>query len=124
MIKKLRLINVGIRGVMEIGVIAGLGYWGYALGETVGTKILLAILIPLIGFGFWGAVDFHQAGKTSELLRLVQELLISGLAAVGFYAAGQHVSCLILAFVSIIHHALIYFIGDRLIKNQKRDNGS
>jgi len=32
--------------------------------------------------GFWGAVDFHQAGRLAEPLRLVQELAISGLAAV------------------------------------------
>jgi hypothetical protein len=37
---------------------------------------------PLVGFGFWGAVDFHQAGRFAEPLRLIQELAISALAAV------------------------------------------
>ena len=45
---------------------------------------------PLIGFGFWGAVDFHQFGRLSEWLRLMQELVISGMAAFALYITGQH----------------------------------
>jgi hypothetical protein len=49
----------------------------------------LSIAARLLGLGFWSAVDFRQAGRMAEPLRLIQELVISGLAAVALYAAGQ-----------------------------------
>ncbi len=83
MIQKLKIINLGIRGVMETGIVAGLSYWGYVLGKTTGMKILLAILIPSIGFGFWGAVDFHQVSLNPELFRLIQEFNNFSLSSFG-----------------------------------------
>lgn len=35
-------------------------------------------------------MDFHRAGRLAEPLRLLQELAVSGLAAVALYAVGQH----------------------------------
>ncbi len=40
--------------------------------------------------GFWGLVDLHQFGNFSEPLRLIPELLISGLAAFALYLAGVY----------------------------------
>ena len=76
---------------METGIVAVLAYPGYHTGTSTGTKIILAVVAPLLGFGFWGAVDFHQAGRLTEPLRRIRELAISGLAAVALYAAGQHI---------------------------------
>ena len=70
--------------------------------------------------GFWGAVDFHQAGRLAEPLRLVQELAISGLAAVAVYAAGQHILGWFLGLASISYHALVYAQGSRLLKRSHR----
>ena len=101
---------------MEAGIIAAFGYWGYHTGTSTVGKVLLAVGAPVLGFGFWGAVDFHQAGRLSEALRLIQELVISGLAAVALYAAGQHVLGWALASVSVVYHVLVYAHGGRLLK--------
>lgn len=108
--------NVFLRGLMEFGIIVAFGYWGYHAGSTTGSKLLLAVGAPLLGFGFWGLVDFRQAGTISEPLRLTQELVISGLAAVGLYAAGQPGLGLALIAISLLHHGLVYALGERLIK--------
>ena len=79
MTSTLKWFNIGLRGLMEFGIVFALGYWGYRLGNSAGVKLLLAIGVPLVGFGFWGLVDFRQAGLLVEPLRLVQELMISGL---------------------------------------------
>ena len=50
---------------MEIGIVAGLGYWGFQAGHGIALKIILSVCIPLIIFGFWGLVDFHNAKKFS-----------------------------------------------------------
>jgi len=106
-------INLALRGVMELGVVWGLAYWGYRSGGA-----LLALGAPLIGFGFWGGVDFHQAGRAAETMRLLQELAISGLAAAGFYVAGSRTLGWTLAAISLLHHALVYATGNRLLKRQ------
>ena len=90
---------------------AGLAFWGY---QAAG--IIPAIAAPLVGFGLWGFVDFRQVGQLAEPLRLGEELVISGLAASAWYLAGQHLLGLALAALSVIHHALVYLLGDKLLR--------
>jgi hypothetical protein len=101
-----------LRVLMETGIVGALGYWEY----RTGTGIVLAVGAPALGFGFWGAVDFHQAGRLGESLRLLQELAISWLAALALYAAGQHLLGWALGLLSVIYHALVYAQGGRLLK--------
>jgi len=108
--------NIGLRGLMELGIVIAFGYWGYKTGDGTGTKILLGIGAPLIGFGFWGLVDFRNAGSLAEPLRLIQELVISGLAALAWYVSGQHTLGWALGIVSVVHHVLVYALGDTLLK--------
>jgi hypothetical protein len=63
-----------------------------------------------------GAVDFHQAGRLAEPLRLLQELAISGLAAAALYSAGQHLLGWALGLLSAGYHTLVYLQGGRLLK--------
>ncbi|MEJ2614963.1 MAG: YrdB family protein [Ignavibacteriaceae bacterium] len=112
----LKRFNLVLRSLMEMGIIAGFGYWGFQIAKGNIMKIILTICVPVIIFGFWGLVDFHKAGKFSESLRLLQELIISGSAAVALYAAGQHLWGWILALLSIVHHVFVYLVGDTLLK--------
>lgn len=107
--------NLTLRALMETGIVVALGFWGYHLGDSTGTRVLWAFVIPVVGFGFWGAVDFRWARSFAEGLRLVQELAISGAAAVGGYASGQHLLAWGLALVSVVHHVLVYASGERLL---------
>ena len=112
----LQMVNLALRALMEIGSVAGFGYWGYRAGHTPGTKFLLALGAPALGFGIWGAVDFRRAGARPEMLRLIEELAISGLAAVAWILAGQLALGVALAGLSLAHHALVYALGGRLLK--------
>lgn len=103
-------LNLTLRALTELGVVCGLAFWGYRTGG-----VLLAVAAPVVGFGFWGAVDFHQAGRAAEALRLIQELAVSGLAAVAIYVAGSHILGWTLASVSIVYHALVYATGNKLL---------
>jgi len=112
----LKWSNVGLRGLMEAAIVIGLAYMGYQLGDQAFWKILLAILFPVVGFGFWGIVDFHRFKRHAETFRLVQELLITGLIAVGLFSLGAHMAGWALAILSILHHTLTYVMGKRLLK--------
>jgi hypothetical protein len=115
---KLKWFNLALRALMETGIVLALAYWGYQIGKNPVMKISLGILAPLIGFGFWGAVDFHQAGRMAEPLRLIEELLISGLAAFALYKVGEPTLGWAFAALSIIYHVLVYLSGGRLLKTQ------
>lgn len=106
-------INLALRGLMELGLVCGFAYWGLHVQGAV-----LAALAPAVAFGFWGTVDFHRAGRAAEPLRLSQELVLSGLAAAGFYVAGSHGLGWGLAAVSLAHHILVYATGHRLLERR------
>jgi hypothetical protein len=52
-----------LRWIMEAGIVLALAYWGARTGGSTIAKILLAIGAPVVGFGFWGLVDFRWAGR-------------------------------------------------------------
>lgn len=120
---KWQRLTLVLRVVMEAGIVAGFAYWGYQAGTSTATRTVFAVGAPLLGFGFWGAVDFHQAGRLAEPLRLIQELVISGLAAVALYAAGQHILGWALGGLSAGYHALVYLQGGRLLKQPLKPVG-
>ncbi|HKK08430.1 MAG TPA: YrdB family protein [Gemmatimonadota bacterium] len=108
-------LNLTLRALVETGVVAGLAYWGWHAGRTPAVRIVLAASAPLVGFGFWGLVDFRGAGRLAEPLRLVQELAVSLLAAAGLWAAGAPRLAWALAGLTVVHHALVYALGQRLL---------
>ena len=92
-----------------------LAYWGIHTGRGIVAKVLLGVGAPLVGFGFWGAMDFRRA-RHAEGLRLLQELVVSGLAALAWYASGAHLLGVAVAAWSIAYHAVVYASGARLLK--------
>lgn len=105
-----------LRVLMEAGIVVALADWGAHTGVSTTTKVLLGVAAPAVGFGFWGAVDFHQAGRFAEPLRLGQELAISLLAALAWYSVGRHGLGIMLGGLSIAYHVLVYATGERLLK--------
>ena len=110
-----QLTTLVLRVTMEIGIVAGLCLWGAHTGDTTGASIALGIAAPLVGFGLWGAVDFHQAGRLAEPLRLLEELVISLVAAVALTAAGAPTAGVALAALSITYHVVVYATGQTLL---------
>ncbi len=118
MLKLYQNVNLVLRVTMELGIVLAFGYWGFHTGKNESIKIILGISSPILIFGFWGLIDFHNAGSKAELLRLIQELILSGLAAAALIIAGQNVLGFTLAGLSIVHHSLVYILGDTLIKQK------
>lgn len=114
--KTLCWTNVALRGLLEAGIVVALGYWGATRGGPVAGRIVLALAAPGLAFGFWGAVDFRRMGAAAEFLRLAQELAISGLAVMALWVCGAPRSAWALAGLSVVHHALVYLTGSRLLK--------
>jgi hypothetical protein len=109
-------VNLTLRALMEAGIVVAFGWWGFDTGGGPVAKVFLALATPLAAFALWEAVDFRATGRVAEALRLVEELVISGLAALAWYASGQRTLGLALAGLSILYHALVYATGERLLK--------
>lgn len=114
----MQTVTLTARATMETGVVGALAYWGYQTGSSTASSVALAIAAPAVGFGIWGAVDFHQLRHIAEPLRLIEELAISGLAALALYSTDQHALGWALAALSAVYHALVYLQGDRLLKTR------
>jgi O-antigen/teichoic acid export membrane protein len=56
-------LNLILRVLMGVGIVAALTYWGIHTDDSAAPKIALGIGAPVVGFGFWGAVDFRRAGR-------------------------------------------------------------
>jgi len=109
-------IRLILRWTMEAGIVGGLVYWGVFTGDSTGMKVILAVVAPVVVFGFWGLVDFRWVGKSKEVVRLIQELAITGLVAVALMTTGNSFLGWLLLTVSIAHHVLLYLTGGRLLK--------
>ena len=115
----MKTFTLTMRAVMEAGVVAGLAWWGVRAGDGPATSTLLGVAAPAVGFGIWGAIDFHRAGPLAEPLRLIEELAISTLAAGAFVLAGQPVLGWSLAGLSVGYHATVYATGQRLLSSDR-----
>ncbi len=113
----LSAFNLALRALMEFGIVAGFAYWGVHSADSLAGKLSLGLAAPAVGFGIWGAVDFRNAGPRAELMRLGEELTISGLAALALVTSGQVALGVCLAAISVLHHGLVYMIGERLLKS-------
>ncbi len=113
--KRSETLNLTLRAILELGIVVGFGYWGFTAASGTVAKIALGLGAPALLFGFWGAVDFHRA-RHGEQLRLVQELVISALAAAALWAAGARALGVALAALSVVYHASVYLSGERLLK--------
>ncbi|QEC48280.1 DUF2568 domain-containing protein [Baekduia soli] len=108
-------LTLALRATLEAGTVFGLAYWGATAGHDTAADIALGVGAPVVGFGFWGRVDVGGAGRHAELLRLLQELVVSGLAAVALYAAGLPATGVALALLSLAYHARVYALGGTLL---------
>ncbi len=108
-------LELGLRVTLELGIVAALAYWGAGVGGTTTEKVVVAIAAPGAAFAVWGLVDFREAGRLAEPLRLLEELVISFAAAVAWYSAGVHLLAFALIVVSVGYHALVYAAGHRLL---------
>lgn len=116
MVMTLTWANLFLRVSIELGIVAALGYWGFETGQSPIGKMALGIGAPLLAFGIWGFVSPRKGPAVNELMRLIEELAISGLAAVALYATGKHTLGYAFGLATIINHALVYVLGGRLLK--------
>jgi hypothetical protein len=98
--------------LLELAVLAGLGYWGSSAGGSTPTSIVLAVGAPLGGAVAWGLLGaprapFHLRG----VARLLLEAAFFGAGAVALAAAGRTALGLALGIVAAANVAFLRAVG-------------
>jgi Protein of unknown function (DUF2568) len=105
----LKNVNLALAFLLELGVLAALGYWGFQVGQGTLIKIALAIGAPIVAVVVWmcfGAprATWHLQGIWLFILRVI----FFGAAVVALFFASQRVLGVIFALLFVINLVLIY----------------
>jgi len=86
----LKMINIGLRFLLELGILVILGYWGFRTGEKTLTRILLGIGAPILFAVAWGTFLAPKSSmKLDEPWLFLLEIAIFGLAGWALYNTGK-----------------------------------
>jgi hypothetical protein len=86
----LKLVNVGIRFLLELCILVIFGYWGFKTGDGTFVKVLLGIGSPIVFAVMWGT---FLAPKSSMRLHepwlFLLEFVIFALTCWALYSTGK-----------------------------------
>ena len=104
----LKLVNLAIRFLLELCVLAAVGYWGFKTGSGWFLKVLLGIGAPLLIAIIWGMfaapkAPYHLQG----FLLFALEAVVFGSGAAALYAVEHYTLAWTLAIVVIVNRILL-----------------
>lgn len=109
-----RAANLAVRFLLELCMLAALGYAGFRLGDGIVTEIALAVALPLAAAVVWGVAIAPKARRRlPDPGRAVLELLLFAAAAAGLVVTGQIVLGLILAAAVLVNLSLMFAWNQR-----------
>ena len=86
----LRSINVAVRFLLELCMLAIFSYWGFRTGDRTLTKMLLGIGSPILFAAIWGLfLAPKSAHRLPDPWLLLLELVLFALATLALYDTGQ-----------------------------------
>ena len=105
----IKSINLFLRFLLELCMLAALGYWGFRTGQPIIGKIGLGVGSPLLAAIIW-SLYLAPASKRRlhEPWLLIAELVIFGLAIAALYSAGQPTLALIFGLVYMVNKTVLY----------------
>jgi hypothetical protein len=108
----IKAANLGLRFLLELCALAALAYWGTQAGRGLLLRLVLGIGAPLVAAVVWGTFVAPKATvPVSAPVRILIEVVIFGLAALGLAAAGRSYLAWALVVVFVINDLLLYAWG-------------
>lgn len=91
----MKSLNVGLRFLLELGLLLAYGYWGFQTHDGIG-QWLLGVGTPLIVAIIWGLFFAPKsARRLRNPLRLVMEIVIFGIGVLALWMTGQSILALV-----------------------------
>ena len=108
----LKNINLALAFLLELCMLAALGYWGFTLDQGLAIRAGAGLGAPLLAAVVWGVWMAPRASnRLLEPWHLILELIIFGLAIAALYAAGRPRLALAFGIVYAINVVLRYAWG-------------
>ena len=105
----LKSINLALAFVLELCMLAALGYWGFTLDQELAIRIVAGIGAPLLAAVIWGLFLAPKASiPLREPFRLLLKLILFALAAGALYAAQRPGLAAIFALLLAVNTILLY----------------
>lgn len=105
----LRNVNLALSFLLELCMLAALGYWGFQTGSHLATKIVLAIGAPLVVAVIWGIFVAPKAiVPVSAPVHLLFQLVLFGLAIATLAQHDHTTMAWIFALVLAVNLALAF----------------
>lgn len=105
----LKLLNLGLRFLLELCLLVIFGYWGFkAGGDNTFLKFLLGIGAPVLVAVIWGVFLSPKPNiQIGEPWRFILELIIFGLAFWALYKIGKINLAIAFGVIYLINKILI-----------------
>jgi hypothetical protein len=85
----LKGLNLGVRFLLELSMLASVGYWGFKMHAGWPMKILLGAGLPILLAVIWGYfMAPRSAHRLSGLPFTIMDFILLGSGAVALYASG------------------------------------
>jgi Protein of unknown function (DUF2568) len=116
----LRGVTLTVRFLCELAMLAGLAYWGFAVGDGAGAWVL-GVGAPLLAAVVWGALVAPKARWPVPIpTRVVVELVLFGAAVGALAVAGQPLAAVVLG-VAALATSLLNAAQERQVSNRPPD---
>ncbi len=103
-----KLANLGLRFLLELGILAAAGYWGFKTRVQTSAKIALGIGAPLLIALLWGIfLAPASPRRLAEPWRLLAEVIIFGVAITALYSTGAHYLAGAFALMVVLNKILL-----------------
>lgn len=109
MVKSLKIINLLVSFLLELGALAAFSYWGFKLGSEGIAKVAMTLGVPIVAALTWGTFAAPRAALRVRGWRYsVFAVGFFGLAVASLAATGQFALAILLGGVFISNHVLLY----------------
>ena len=100
--------NLALAFLLELCLLAALGYWGFRVGQGMLGKWALGLGAPLLLAVVWGAFMAPKAWRPLPgMAHLLGAIVLFGLGVAALFVAGQPRLAGIFAVVVVINQALL-----------------
>lgn len=102
-------MNLAVRFLLELCVLATVGYWGFKTGSGWFLKILLGIGAPLLIAIIWGTFGAPKAAYHLQgFPLLVLEVVVFGLGVAALFATKNYSLAWVFAGIVIVNRFLMF----------------
>ncbi|MEV0131625.1 YrdB family protein [Dactylosporangium sp. NPDC050688] len=108
MLAGLQMVNLAVRFLAELAVLAAVGYWGFTLNAGGLVKVAAGVggpLLLVVIWALWGAPK--AAMKLDGAAHLVLDVAWFGSGVLALWAAGRLTWALVLGIVYVVNLVLI-----------------